>query len=394
MISTAMAFVAVGIAAGVLPLPLPGLLPEDNRVLIERLTEVTVVVALMGAGLAIDRPAGWRSWASTWRLLGLAMPLTIAAVALLGWGLLGLAPAAALLLAAALAPTDPVLAGEVRVAGPNSEDEDVVRRGLTSEAGLNDGLAFPFVYAAILLTGTGTGNGEVGSWILRWVAWDLVGRVLIGVFLGIAVGRAFAWLAFRKWPGLAESNEGILALSATFASYGLVEAAHGWGFIGVFVTGLTIRGYERDSRYHADLHEFSHQIERLLTMVALLMFGVACGSGLLAPLTWEALLVAVLLVVVIRPVVGGLSLIGCEGSWWERSAKAFFGVRGIAAFYYLAYGIGQAPFGDQELMWATASAAVLCSIVVHGVTAAPALRRLDSWRQREAGRASPSSGIT
>jgi NhaP-type Na+/H+ or K+/H+ antiporter len=238
------------------------------------------------------------------------------------------------------------------------------------------------VYAAILLTGTGTGNGEVSSWIVQWLAWDLVGKVLIGVALGIVVGRAFAWLAFRKWPGLAESNEGILALSATFASYGLVEAAHGWGFVGVFVTGLTIRGHESESRYHADLHEFSHQIERSLTMVALLMFGVACGSGLLAPLTWQALLLAVLLVVVIRPALGMLALLGCEGSWGERAAKAFFGVRGIAAFYYLAYGIGHAPFGDQELLWATASAAVLCSIVVHGVTAAPVLQRLDAWRRR------------
>jgi sodium/hydrogen antiporter len=386
VVSAAMGFVAVGVLAGLLPLPLPELLPQDNRELIERLTEVTVIVALMGVGLAIDKRPGWRAWTSTWRLIGVAMPLCIAAVALLAWGLMGLAPAAALLLGAVLAPTDPVLAADVRVAGPNTEEEDVVRHALTSEAGLNDGLAFPFVAAAILLTGAETGNGDVSSWLGRWLAWDLVGKVLIAVAVGVAVGRAFAWLAFRRWPRLAETNEGILALAATFASYGAAEAAHGWGFVAVFVTGLTIRGFETGADYHTELHEFTNQTERLLTLAALLMFGVTCASGVLAGLTWQGLVVALLLVLVIRPVLGTLSLVGAPGTWQERAAKGFFGVRGVGTFYYLAYALGQAPFDDDDLLWATVSAAVLCSIVVHGVTATPVMRRLDARRAPGAAR--------
>ena len=65
-----------------------------------------MIVALMGAGLKLDRPVGWRSWSSTWRLLAIAMPLTIAATAFLGWSWIGLAPATALLLGSALAPTE------------------------------------------------------------------------------------------------------------------------------------------------------------------------------------------------------------------------------------------------------------------------------------------------
>lgn len=91
------------------------------------------------------------------------MPLTIGAMSLLGWWA-GLAPAAALLLAAALASTDPVLAADVQVSEPNEDNgdasspdeaEDEVRFALTSEAGLNDGLAFPFVYAAIAVAAVG-----------------------------------------------------------------------------------------------------------------------------------------------------------------------------------------------------------------------------------------------
>src|SRR3712207_2189810 len=134
----------------------------------------------------------------------LPISLCIAGVALLGWQVMGLAPAAALLLGAALAPTDPVLASDVQVGGPTTEQEigestdeidesDEVRFSLTSEAGLNDGLAFPFVYAAIFLLTI----GDVSEWGARWVAWELVGKVVLGVAIGVAIGWLLAKLAFR-----------------------------------------------------------------------------------------------------------------------------------------------------------------------------------------------------
>ena len=136
----------------------------------------------MGVGLALDRPLelrnreSWSRWAPTWRLLAIGMPVTIAAVALLG-SALDLAPAAALLLGAAMAPTDPVLASDVQVAGPQTGDHEVdesdeLRFTLTSEAGFNDGLAFPFVYAAILLAtegavSSGHWSGSGSTWSAR-----------------------------------------------------------------------------------------------------------------------------------------------------------------------------------------------------------------------------------
>jgi NhaP-type Na+/H+ or K+/H+ antiporter len=394
-VSAAMGFVAVGVVAGLLQLPLPNVLPDANEELIQRVTEVAVIVALMGVGLAIDRRPGWRAWASTWRLLGIAMPLTIASVALLGWGLMGLAPAAALLLGAVLAPTDPVLASDVRVGGPNTEHEDEVRFSLTSEAGLNDGLAFPFVYAAIFLTGLETGTGDVSSWIGRWLAWELVGKVLIGVAVGVAVGYLVARLAFEArhpWLRFAEANEAIIALAATFVAYGLAEVLEGYGFIAVFVAAVTIRGHEGEAEYQRALHEFTNQIERLLTLGALLMFGVACATGLLADLTWRGALVAVLLVVLVRPLCAWLALAGGPGDRPERWAVAFFGVRGIGSFYYLAYAVGEAQFDAEGELWSTVSAAVLISVVLHGATATAAMSRLDAARDWR--RSTPSERTT
>ena len=146
--------VCVGIGAALTTIPAVSDIafhPREHIHLVERLSEFVVIVSLMGAGLKLDRAVGWRRWMITWRLLGIAMPLTILALAVLASVLLGLGAASAILLAAALAPTDPVLASDVQVGPPLQGKEDEMRFALTSEAGLNDGLAFPFVHLAIAL---------------------------------------------------------------------------------------------------------------------------------------------------------------------------------------------------------------------------------------------------
>ena len=116
-LSLPIVYLAVGFVLFSLPtgidLPDPGEYPDHT----ERLAEVAVVVSLMAAGLQLDRRPGLRAWAPTWRLLAITMPLTIAGVALGGYWLVGLTPAAALLLGAVLAPTDPVLASDVQTGG-------------------------------------------------------------------------------------------------------------------------------------------------------------------------------------------------------------------------------------------------------------------------------------
>lgn len=385
-VSLPMVFLAAGALLGALPfLPIDAR-PADHPVFIEHLTEVVVIISLMGAGLGLDRRVGWRRWRNTWRLLAIGMPLSILCVGVLGMGVLGLAPAAAALLGAALAPTDPVLAGEVQVGEPATEPaddedaEDEVRFGLTSEAGLNDALAFPFVYLAITMAQKGT---DVGSWIGRWFAVDVAYRLTVGVLGGLAVGWVLSRLFFssrRDVLRLSEHREGFVALAATFLAYGATELVQGYGFLAVFVAAVTIRSNERFHDYHVVLHHFVEQIERLLTVLVLLLLGAALADGLLAAVGWRDVAVAAFILLVLRPAVCGLSLLRGSGSRRERAAIAFFGVRGIGSLYYVAYGIGAASFVQTERIYGVVGLVVAGSVLLHGLTAGPAMRRLDRCR--------------
>ncbi|MEV1328755.1 cation:proton antiporter [Micromonospora costi] len=382
-LSMPIAFLGLGMAVFLLPTGLPTPDPLAHPELATHLTEVGVIVALMGAGLKIDRPLSWSRWSSTWRLLAVAMPLCIAAVALLGWWWAGLVPAAALLLGGALAPTDPVLASDVQVGEPTDveDSEDEVRFALTSEAGLNDGLAFPFVYAAIAIAGTSLAPRD---WLLGWFTVDVLWKVAVGVGGGLLVGWLLGKLFFRA-PShlrLARHAEGFLALAATFLAYGLVEVAGGYGFLAVFVAARAIRSAERTHEFHAVLHDFAEQVERLLTVLLLLLFGGAVVGGLLGSLTWPAAAVGLALVFVIRPLVGWLSLRGAPGRPAEHWVIALFGIRGVGSFYYLAYATTKADFPQADLVWATVGLVVIVSVVVHGVAATPVMQLLDRAGER------------
>lgn len=347
----------------------------------ERLTELVVIISLMGAGLKLDRPVGWRNWSTTVRLLVIAMPLTIVAVALLGWAGLGFSLAMALLFGASMAPTDPVLAADVQVGPPKSGDEDEVRFGLTSEAGLNDALAFPFVHLAILAAagGLATQSG-LTDWFTIKVGWKL----LAGLGAGLLIGKGLGYLLFRSRRGLSKLADGLIALAATLIAYSVTEMVHGYGFLAVFVCAVMIRGSERDHDFHQEMHDFSDQIERLLMMLLLVLFGGALANGLLDSLTWTDALIGLAVVFVVRPVAGLMAMIGSGQPWRERLLLAFLGIRGVGSVYYLAYGINHGDFGNSERLWAVVGFIILLSIIVHGVTATPLLARLARRREAEA----------
>jgi NhaP-type Na+/H+ or K+/H+ antiporter len=356
-------------------LPTPDPIGEDA--VVERLSEVVVIISLMGAGLRLDRPLGWRSWSLTWRLLGITMPLTIAATALLGWAGLGLAPASALLLGAVLAPTDPVLASDVQVEGPGKGDDedDEVRSTLTAEAGLNDALAFPFTNLAVALA-------VGGSWLGGWVLDDVVVKLGIGLLVGVAGGRALAWATFRGAAGtaLARTSEGIVAVGATLAVYAVAEVAHGYGFLSVFVAALILRNDERGHEYHEVLHTFADGVERIGSVLLLLLVGGAVARGALGPVGLAEAAVALALVLLVRPVAGWLGLLGTSPSRHERAVIAFFGIRGMGSVYYLAHATGQADFAEAERLWAVVLATIVLSVLVHGATAGAALWKADLQR--------------
>jgi sodium/hydrogen antiporter len=374
-------YVALGMAVFALPLRLPTADPLAEGDVVERMTELAVIVSLMGAGLKIDRTIGWASWRTTRRLLVLAMPLTIAGVAILGWWAAGLAPAAALLLGAVLAPTDPVLAADVQVGPPGGEAEDEVRFGLTSEAGLNDGLAFPFTNAAIAMAAAGSAG--VGSWLGGWVLDDVLLKLGIGLAVGLAGGRAVGAVLFRlpTTRRIAESTEGFVSLATTLLVYGVAELCHGYGFVAVFVAAYVLRHHERDHEYHEVLHASSESIERLVSAALLVLLGGAVVDGALAPLTLRGAALGLAVVLLVRPIAGWLALLRTTMPQSERWALAFFGIRGIGSVYYLAHALNEAEFADADQLWAIVAFVILVSVLVHGVSAAPLMKRVDARRE-------------
>ncbi|QLG64217.1 cation:proton antiporter [Halorarum salinum] len=371
--------------------------PIEQSASVERLTELVVVVALMGAGLKIDRPFSLARWRSTWRLLGVTMPLTIAVTALLGWLALGLHPATAVLLGAALAPTDPVLASDVEAGPPLTELEaeavagraGTVRFTLTSEAGLNDGLAFPFTNLAVALAGA-AGAATLLPTLGEWLLVDVAYKIAVGVVAGYVLGEALARAVFRLpvGSGVADELAGAEVLAGTLLIYGLAEMANGYGFIAVFVGSLTLRHFEWEHDYYRTLHEFAVIVERLLLTVVLVGFGGALAAGLLAPLTPVDAAFGLAFLLVVRPVTGLVGLLGLDVEWPERAAIAGFGVRGVGSFYYLSHALAESSFIELELLvaadrlWALVGFVVLASTVLHGVTASAVMDVVD--RRQEA----------
>jgi sodium/hydrogen antiporter len=373
-----MVYVALGMALFALPFDLPTADPMAHGPFVERISELAVIVALMGAGLKLDRPFGWAAWRPTWRLLAVAMPVTIVATALVGWWVVGLAPATAMLLGAVVAPTDPVLASDVQVGPPGEDEEDDARFALTSEAGLNDGLGFPFTNAAIAAVGA----ASVGEWVGGWFLDDVVAKLAVALVVGLVAGRAVGWVVFHMPTDrkLAESTEGVVALAATLLTFGVAELAHGYGFLAVFVAACMIRRQERDHAYHQVLHASTESLERLLSAVLLVLLGGAVVDGVLSGLGWRGVVAGLVILLVVRPMAGLVSLMRTGMPQGERTVVAVFGVRGIGSIYYLAHALNEADFADAATVWAVVAFVVLASLVVHGAAALPAMRRLDQRR--------------
>jgi sodium/hydrogen antiporter len=159
-----------------------------NAEVLERISELVVIISVFSCGLKIIRPLTFRTWDITIRLIALLMPITIFALALVGKFVLGMDWAGAILLGAILAPTDPVLASEVQLT--DIKDKDELRFGLTSEGGLNDALAFPFVYFGIYAIK----DNNWHNWLESWVVVDVIWAIFAGIVMGIVVAKIIVWL--------------------------------------------------------------------------------------------------------------------------------------------------------------------------------------------------------
>lgn len=374
--SAALIYLAFGLSAAVVIqlFDLRWVDPVDDAELVLRLAEFAVIVALFSTGLKLDRELSRAGWSSVLRLLGLAMPLTIAAVVAFGTLAMGLPLGAAIVLGAALAPTDPVLAGDIGVGPPGEEEERDPNFSITAEAGFNDGLAFPFVLLGLLVA------GPDGGWIAEWVLADVLWATSGGLAIGAAMGYGFAALAVRLRDRrlLAGEYDGWLAITAVLVIYGVSEVANTYGFLAAFVGGLTFRRYERDHELNVRVHTGAEVTEKFAELAIILLLGsMVTLSGLEQP-GWSGWLLVPLFLLVVRPLTVLVSLIGSRLSRGERLFLGWFGVRGIGSLYYAAAAVtigGMSVADEVNVVW-TISACVFCSIVAHGITGAPFSERL------------------
>lgn len=373
-------------------LPLPD--PIRKQTYTVHLTELVVIISLMGSGLKIDRPFSFKNWVLPFRLVSITMLLGMGAMAFLVSHFLGFDLASSLLLAAVLAPTDPVLAADVQVGPPQENTRDDVKFALTAEAGLNDGLAFPFTWLAITVAQIDlTGTGSLTEWLLA----DLAYRIAIGALAGFLLGRGLAYLLFRKSEkdSLLEMDNGFIALAATLVIYAFTEMIHAYGFLAVFVGAVTLRNFEIKHEFHKQLHSFTDQIERILVAIVLILFGGSLVSGVLGALSGQMVVLGIVFVLVVRPLTGYLGLLGTGLHRIQHWSISFFGIKGIGSFFYLSFALSKTDFAFTKEIWALTAFTVLISLLVHGSTAALSMDKIgEKFSHEPAGEVGLPTGET
>lgn len=380
-LSYALIYLLVGVLLSPYGFNLIQLRPDAD--FLERLTEFVVIVSLFSCGLKMNRPLNLWAWNSTIRLIGLLMPISIFAIAVLSHWILGMNWGAAILLGAILAPTDPVLASEVQLNHPDDRDE--LRFGLTSEGGLNDALAFPFVYFGLYYLN----DGDLQNWFKDWVLVDLFWAIVAGLMMGVIIPRSIVWIDKRTRKFITVDNlmENFIALSIILITYALTEVVNGYGFLAVFVAGIvTQRGYHDPEKQFSQL-EFTETIEKLLEVGTILLLGSLLRIEPILKFLPQALVITGALLFIIRPLGAWISTIGESYSSIRRWLFGWFGIRGVGSLYYLFYALGEGLRGDigEQIAWITFITVVI-SVVIHGTSSTPLMKwyedRLERHKQK------------
>ena len=396
-LSAAMLYLGAGIAIGPWGWGLLNLDAIKNALLLERLTEVALLISLFTAGMKLELPLKDKRWRIPVQLATVSMLLTVAAITAVGVWLLNLPLGAAVLLGGILAPTDPVLASDVQVANPG--DRDRLRFGLTGEGGLNDGTAFPFVMLGLGLLGV----HELGDMQWRWwavdVLWAVAGGLALGYAMGTLVGRVIIYLRTQRREAL--GSDEFIALGLIALTYGLALLTLTYGFLAVFAAGLALRRIDEPTETaapehvaelsaedqlatgsHAPAHmmrqveRFNSQLESFAEVAIVLVVGV-----LLATTRFDLAMLwfVPLLFLVIRPAAVAVGLLGTDAKPTQRRLMAWFGVRGIGSLYYLLFAInhGIKPELAQSLLSITL-AVIVTSVLAHGISVTPLMNRYDA----------------
>ena len=370
-----------------LPWPNPAWEFETGKIV----AEVIVIISLMTAGLKIGTTYTWKDWKKPLSLIAITMPLCMIAIFLVAYYILHLNGPVSLLLAAVLAPTDPVLASDIQLEEHQDEKKrnTGLRYTLTGEAGINDGFAFPFVFLAILWSQTTSFSDiDLGHFVWYYIIYKLA----VGALIGAIIGFIYSYFIHKH----DEQNTsiilgGFIAVALTFFSYGIAEVAHTYGFISVFTTGIFIQFYQAnraEDRVESKMLEFVEETEKMLVVLWAIFFGGSLLSGILTYTDWKGILFSLAIVLVLRPVFGYIAMLTTTFSTAKKWAISFFGVRGIGSFFYLSFALLNGNFQDFTQLFGIVSYVVLFSIIIHGFTS---LRVIEYFNNQGTTVAKPNS---
>ena len=405
-VTSAIVYLAFGLILGPVVLGVFRFGAVEQSHVLETLTEIAVLISLFSAGVKMPVPITFKRWGPSFRLAWVSMSITVALVAAFGHYVLGLPIGAGILLGAILAPTDPVLATDVQVR--HAGDADSLRFTLTSEAGMNDGSAFPFVLLGLSLLGAGELGEFAWRWVLVDVIWATLGAVAIGMVGGHGLGR-LGW-ALRNQDPRHDVLDDLVGLGLISVVYSVTVLAHAWGFLAVFFAGVALRQTEllltgahknrqgllvpndpKADPANAEVPDtpvpmtvsaeslvFKEHLERLSELTLVLLLG---GMLTLQDWNWRSAGTALFLFVVARPVSVMLGLAGTNTSLRLRLIIGWFGVRGIGSVYYLMYAINNGLPDTLTLdLTQITTVVVALSILVHGVSVKPLIDKY--WRRR------------
>src|SRR3954453_8921919 len=345
---------------------------------IVELIELALILTLFSDGMFVERELLRRHWSPVARARVIAMPITMALLALAAKALFAeLSWAEAFLLAAVLSPTDPVVTSAVVTSKlvPAS-----VRHTLNLESGLNDGLALPFVLFFLVLASPG---GDAGAEAVK-----LVGEAAFGAVVGIVLGGIGGRLHHRlPGGGMTQRYEGIYAVGFALLAFGLADVTFGNGLIAAFVCGIAMAASERD--VPEGFVEFAENTSAILQVITFFVFG-----ALIVPTGFDhsvppLVVFVVFALLIARPAAVLLSFLRTGIPRPQKLFMAWFGPKGVASMLFALF-VLKSDVGERGLIFDVAAIAIICSIVAHGLPDTVGAQ----WMARRVGLSDSSSAET
>lgn len=352
VLSTTVLFLVAGFFLGSGMLDVIDLGPTDP--VVTTISSLALFVVLFTDGQEVGLRELRAAWHLPGRALLLGMPLTFVITTLLGVWLLGFTWLEAALVAAVLAPTDPVFASAIVGRG---EIPYRVRHLLGVESGLNDGLALPVV---LILIAT-VGGPEIEPLVLAE-------ELALGIAVGIAVPLVVTWLVRRRIFARTPLYASLTPVAVALIVLGICTVTHANLYLAAYAAGITIATAAPEMR--EAFQEFGGQFSELMKLLAILLFGALISPALLASVPWTAYLFGLLLLVFARPAAVELALVGSRLPWEERATAAWFGPKGFASVLYGIL-VLQSGAPQSEFMFHVVVVAIVMSIFAHSSTDVP-----------------------